>query len=433
MIAIPVLRDGLPAGFYLALFALLPWSCEYRFPGWSIDLPAEPLMLGIGVILFFQVIRNPAALRGIFSGNGRLILVISALWFVWLGICAVFSSMPAVSWKFWVVEVGHWWVFAIGLSLFPQYRARAVGLFLLSLAGVVVYTLIHHASYHFRPDQALLAPMPFFPENTLYGAVCAMAAVLWYPFSGEIFRKIPVLQRRPELWRHLVFVLLLAGAFFSFSRAAVLSLVAAAVLGFAMTDRLRFRWVIAGGLLLLLGLLLLRDALAERLSRDVSSLERLNRYACALRMATARPLAGFGPGTFQFQYIPYQKPEEMTRISATAPVMRRGPDTYGRGGGAHSEWMQALAETGWPGLLCWAVLMFVMLGKSTWRLWMARSSIDQPLAAGVFLCLFVFFLHSQVNNILHDGRVAALFWVCAALLATRPETGPKSPAASLPA
>jgi O-antigen ligase len=419
MISIRVSRDTLPAGLYMALFALLPWSPDCAFGGWNIDLPAEPLMFAIGIFLFFYVARNPAALRSAFSESGGSLLVISALWLGWLGFCAFFSSMPLVSWKFWVVEAGHWWVFAVGLTLFPQYRAAALRLFLVSMVGVVVYTLLHHASYDFRADQALLAPMPFFPENTLYGAVCGMAAALWYPFSGDVFQKIPVLRRHPERWRHVMFALLLAGVFFSFSRAAVLALVVAGAVASAMTGRGWFRIVAAGALLVLVALTGMRDAFADRLKRDVSSLERLNRYACALRMGLDRPLNGFGPGTFQFQYIPYQKPEEMTRISAVAPVVHRGPDTYGRGGGAHSEWAQALAETGWPGLLWWMMLVLAGLAGSARHLWQSRGTTAQALAAGIFLCLLVFFLHSQVNNILHDGRVAALFWLCMTALPTK--------------
>lgn len=413
---------------YPALFALLPWSVECVFPGWNIDLPAEPLVLAIGIVLLFQVIRQPAALRAVFCENGRWLFITSALWVVWMGFCAFFSTMPAVSWKFWVVEAGHWWVFAVGFSLFPQYRAGAFGLFAGSMAGVVVYTLMHHATFHFRADQALLAPMPFFPENTLYGAVCGMAAVLWYPFSGDIFHHIPLMRRQPERWRHVVFVLLLVGVFFSFSRAAVLSLVAAGGVIFAFSGQNRFRFVVAGGLLLLLSLLLWREAFVGRLGRDVSSLERLNRYASALRMSLDRPLMGFGPGTFQFQYIPYQKPEQMTRISATAPVTRRGPDTYGRGGGAHSEWMQALAETGWPGMLWWLVLVFVGLASGARQLLRARRGAFQPAAAGVFLCLCVFLTHSFVNNTLHEGCVAALFWGCISYLIIQGKTHSKGPA-----
>ena len=159
--------------------------------------------------------------------------------------------------------------------------------------------------------------------------------------------------------------------------------------------------------LLLAGIgLAFRAQIAARLNADVSSMERLNRYSCAFRMARDRPWAGFGPGTFQFQYLPYQRTEEMTRISITEPIIRRGPHNNGRGGGAHSEYFQALTETGWPGLLGWLLLaagsLFagIRLYRRTGQLyWLALT-----------LSLLSFFLHGLVNNFLHDARVAALVW-----------------------
>ena len=53
------------------------------------------------------------------------------------------------------------------------------------------------------------------------------------------------------------------------------------------------------------------------ITTDVSNLERLNRYSCAWRMFQDRPITGFGAGTFPIAFLPYQRQEEMTRISVT--------------------------------------------------------------------------------------------------------------------
>jgi O-antigen ligase len=390
---------------YVVLFALLPWSLECSFGTWKLNLPSEPLMVvvGIGLAVFF--LKNPSAIRAAFSKN--LVLKISLVWIGWLALSACFSTMPVVSWKYWVVEMGHWWVFAVGLAVFPDLWPKAIRLFVLSMTGMVVYTLAHHSFYDFRADQALLAPMPFFPENTLYAAVLAMVLV-------NVQRPISNVQRPTSNFQFPLAFLFLTGLFFSFCRAAWASVLMIGIVCFFLIIREKQRWVAmsAGGFLLIIGFAS-SGWLLHEMRKDVSMLERLNRFSCAWRMAQERPLTGFGTGTFQFEYIPFQKTEEMTRISAKKPVLEKSPDTYGRGGGAHSEFFQALAETGWPGLAIWAALVFAVLWQGFKRFFQKGNKENQAFALALTLSLLTFFLHGIFNNMLHDGRIAALFWTAA--------------------
>ncbi|HRI62003.1 MAG TPA: hypothetical protein PK228_19825, partial [Saprospiraceae bacterium] len=133
---------------YFALFILLPWSFECAFGSWKLSVPGEPLMILLGIGLVWFGLKNTRAMRVLFFNHH--LLSISAGWIGWLAVSAVFSTMPTVSWKYWVVEAGHWWVFAVGFALFPDLWPRALRLFVFSMAGMVVYTLIHHSLYHFR-------------------------------------------------------------------------------------------------------------------------------------------------------------------------------------------------------------------------------------------------------------------------------------------
>ena len=425
---------------YTALFFLLPWSVEVPCGVFAINMPAEPLMAVCSLLLLGQLIcpnptRPPAlknfrdVLRGKQGGNGGTIafgwrnpLVLSLLWLIWMGISAFFSSMPLVSWKYWIVEATHWWLFAFGMALVPGLWRRVIPWFGGSMVLFVVYALAHHGQYHFRADQSILAPMPFFPDHTLYAAVLAMLL----PWSGLVAHPNGTKQANFHLGHKALFVLpswikgsgrigfvatiLLIGLWFAFCRAAWLSLMVA---GCAVFLLYRFRafgnWVV---LLLFTGLLaslfvwpLLTPRLAANLAiRDVSLLERLNRYACAGQMARERPVTGFGPGTFQFQYLPFQRSENATRITISEPVLERNADTYGRGGGAHSEYLQSLSETGWPGV----ALQFVFIAAVLFGF---NGLYKKTGAWPILFCLFsllTFFLHGMVNNFLHDGRIAAL-------------------------
>jgi len=383
---------------YCALFALLPWSLEYSFGSWKVSLPEEPLIAALGVCLGWIALKDPKRLGQEVGGSPFLLAGLA--WIVWLAVSASLSSMRVVSWKYWVVETAHWWVFAAGFSLFPAFWRKAFFFFAVSMAGEVVYTLVHHSFYHFRADQSLLAPMPFFPDHTMYGAVVAMV----------VFQPV-----RFGRWPAPVFLLLmLTGLFFSFSQGAWLSVLVAAAGGFAIRFRAQWRAFLPAACVLALAGIFLRETICEKtrdfLSHDVSFRERLNRYACAFRMARDRPWTGFGPGTYQFQYLPYQHPEEMTRISIKAPLTGRSPDTYGRGGGAHSEYLQALSEAGWPGLILFVLVGAVVFRTLARNYFRAKNSDYQLFILLLMLSLLTFYTHGLLNNILHDGRIAALVW-----------------------
>ena len=158
---------------YCLLFAALPWSVGLPLGTVELDFPAEPLMVVLGVALAAHFARNPRLLLHLLC-SGPL-LPLSAAWLGWMAWCAAGSSMPLVSWKYWLVEAGHWWVFAVGMALWPGLWRDLVRFFALSMGGVVVYTMAHHAQYSFRADQALLSPMPFFEEHTVYAAAVVFA------------------------------------------------------------------------------------------------------------------------------------------------------------------------------------------------------------------------------------------------------------------
>ncbi|MBK8921567.1 MAG: O-antigen ligase family protein [Saprospirales bacterium] len=321
---------------YSLLFLLLPWTVDLEFGSWNLSIPAEPLLalagIGMAYVLFRQKIPHLSALAWI-----------SVAWIGWMAVAALCSTMPLVSGKYWIVEAGHWWVFFGGLLCWPQLWPRVFRLFAWSMLGVIVYTLGHHAFHDFRANQAMLAPQPFFPDHTMYSAVLVMLLFL-------ITQKTPVTGQ--WLLRGACLLALLPAA----SRGAWLSLLIAGIVGLALYWRLRWQWWLLAGAMAFVGILFWQGPVTQALAGDVSTRERLNRYSCAWRMAADRPLAGFGPGVFQFKFFAYQRPEEMTRISRTAPIEKRGPGNYGRGGGAHSEYLQALAELGWPGLAIWLLL-----------------------------------------------------------------------------
>ena len=89
----------------------------------------------------------------------------------------------------------------------------------------------------------------------------------------------------------------------------------------------------------------------SNISTDASNMERINRWKCALQMFYERPFFGWGPGTYQFHYAPFQVSSDRTIISSN----------YGDAGNAHSEYLSALSESGVLGFVTFFLVVFVSL------------------------------------------------------------------------
>ena len=389
---------------YILLFACLPWSVEADFGSWGLSLPSEPLIAVLGLGLLWSIAQDTKPFLALFKGSR--FWQIALVWMAWMAITTCFSTLSIVSWKYFLVTAAHVWVFGVGIALWPKLWDRAFPYFAFSMGGVAIYTLIHHGFYHFRSDQALLAPMPFFPEHTMWAAALVMVLFL---LGIPAWQKSVFALKSSFLpnthWRNVLMFTLLVALIFSTARAAWVSVFGTGLGLFLLFLGNKNRVLVLLGLF---GLLFWIGRTNWPLRLDVSALERLNRWSCAFRMAKDRPLLGFGPGTFQFQYLDYQRPAEMTRISVTEPVFKRGPDTYGRGGGAHSEYLRLVSESGWSGLLLWLGLLGALVFVAEKR----KIIFYQPY----FWAILSFLIHGLVNDFLHDTRLAALVWGCFALI-----------------
>jgi len=145
---------------------------------------------------------------------------------------------------------------------------------------------------------------------------------------------------------------------------------------------------------------------SSNISTDQSNLERINRWKCALRMFAVKPHAGWGPGTYQFSYGPFQKASERTAISTD----------FGDAGNAHSEYLGALSESGWPGaLLFLAITVSVIItGIRVW--YRGKRDADGYLALAMVAGLMTYAVHGVMNSFLDSDKIAALWWGFTAII-----------------
>ena len=144
----------------------------------------------------------------------------------------------------------------------------------------------------------------------------------------------------------------------------------------------------------------------SNITSDASNLERINRWNCAVRMFREKPFFGWGPGTYMFQYAPFQTTSEKTEISTNAADR----------GNAHSEYLGPLSESGLFGMLAFiAIVVFTCItGVRVYRNAPDRNS--RILAVSVFLGLITYYVHGIMNNFLDSDKASAPFWGFTAIL-----------------
>ncbi len=396
---------------------------ELEIGGLGISLPTEPLMAAIMLLFLLRLAMggqmvDPRVLR-------HPITVLILLQLAWMAFTIVPSSMPVISFK--AVVARCWFVvtayFMAGrLFQHEEGQRRFIHAFLAGLVIVIVYTLIRHSTYDFAHDPGHWVMEPFFKDHTSYGAVLALLLPL--AIAGMFMPGVTSGQRVAMV---AVFTILLVGLIFSYTRAAWVSLAAAAALYLVMRLRIPV-WVLALLLVSAAGvywaneeqitIALQRnqeessDDLGEHvrsisnISSDASNLERINRWNAALRMWEERPLTGWGPGTYMFQYAPFQAAKDRTIISTN----------FATGGNAHSEYLGPLSEQGLPGFLIMVALVATTLLMGIRLYHRIPPGADRTLLMALLLGLFTYYVHGVLNNYLDLDKASVPVWAFTAML-----------------
>jgi O-antigen ligase len=139
---------------------------------------------------------------------------------------------------------------------------------------------------------------------------------------------------------------------------------------------------------------------ASNITTDASNVERINRWLSALRMFEQKPLMGWGPGTYVFQYGPFQKNSEKTIISTN----------LGEGGNAHSEYIGPLAEQGVPGSLLFIAIGIAVIYRASRIIIRSKDRLVRLLAKSFLMGLVTYWVHGLLNNFLDTEKASVPFW-----------------------
>lgn len=384
--------------------------------GVGLTLPTDPLLFGVMLMFILKLIAERKFDKKIADHPVTLAIIISL---VWMAITTATSEMPLVSLKFLVSRL--WYVitfYFVTTQIFRKFKniKLYVAMYVTAFVGIIGYTIIHHAMYGFLEQPAHWVMSPFFNDHTSYGAALAM----FYPLLvGLVFS-----NHYSRSWK-VVFIGLLAlftiALILSYTRAAWVSLVGALGIYIIMRLRIKFLTVLSLGVVFIVALALSWDTIVMKLeknrqdssaeltehvqsitniSTDASNLERLNRWSSAWRMFKARPFVGWGPGTYMFQYAPFQLSAEKTIISTNA----------GDKGNAHSEYIGPLAESGVFGMLSFLIIIIAVIYSAVDLYPKMKNEEHRLYLVTLFLGLITYLIHGLLNNFLDTDKASAPFW-----------------------
>ena len=406
----------------VAFLTPLSITLERLAGGLAVSLPAEPLLAGILVLFFAKFIYDRKFDLKIARHPISIVIYIM---FIWMLFTTITSEMPVVSLKFMVSRL--WFVipsYFLCAELFknPKNINRFVWLYIAGLVIVVIYTIVNHASHGFDGDSAHWVMTPFYNDHTSYGAALAVYIVLC-----AVYLFMPNMQKSKRLGVVLVLCLLILAIVLSFCRASWISLIAALGVLTCVLLKIKFKYIAVIAVILVGLFFTFQQQIFDSLSKndqdasgdiveniqsmtnittDASNLERINRWNSAIRMFKERPLVGWGPGTYQFLYAPYQESKNKTIISTSQGDM----------GNAHSEYIGTLSEQGVPGALIVVsiVVVFMYSGLMTYR--RSKNKESKILVLASTLALFGYYIHGTLNNFLDTDKLAVPVWSCMAII-----------------
>ena len=408
-----------PQWYVMLMALLLPVSVNLEDIGMGvgISLPGEVMVIIMALLVLINLLNGRYITIDIIRHPVSIAIGLNLLWMV---IASVTSTMPVISWKYMMMRiafVGVFYLFFMQIMGSIKNIQKFMWLFAAALTAVIVYTLLRHSQFNFIQQVNGYVPQPFFKDHTIYGACVAMLLPF---FAGWFF--IPSKARVfPRFFAVLVLPFILSAIVFSYSRAVWLSVALITAGTVLILLRVKLRYIFTGLLVLLSIGLYFKDPLVYRLKNiesergstikehvtsianvntSASNLERINRWEAGLDMFSEKPLLGFGPGTYPFQYAPYQDEELMTRISTY----------FGDKGGVHSEYLKPLSESGLLGFLSFAAIILLTVSTAMRLTYYSRKKTVRILAATLLLGLTSYYIHGFFNFFLHTDKIAALFW-----------------------
>jgi len=382
----------------------------------GISAPTEILLLAVMMAFFIKLLFGQKFDKKITTHPITIAIIINL---IWIFVTSCTSVLPVVSFKFLIARL--WFVipmFFVMTQLMknPKNISRFLWCYIVPLVIVSIYTIIRHATYGFSQSSGNWVVSPFYNDHTAYGAALALfiPLLLHLSFSKQYSKK----QRFVAF---MVAAFLMVSMILSYCRAAWVSLFLGFITWGIILLRIKARYLLLTAAICIGIFIAFQHEIMYSLeknqddsssdfsqhlrsitniSSDASNVERLNRWNCAIRMFHEKPLFGWGPGTYQFEYGAFQKHIELSTASTN----------HGDIGNAHSEYLGPLSESGLLGSLTFLAIVFLTIyyGIKVYR--RQKDKKLRQIALLLTVGLITYFIHGLLNNFLDTEKLSVPFW-----------------------
>ena len=410
---------------YFFFIASIPISVAIDLPGgFGTDLPGEPIMGGLMIIFFANLLFKKDYVNKDFLKSPIIFMLFIQT--AWIVVATIYSSDLYISFKHllaktWYITVG---VFLTALLIQTMPDKRQFFWFMFwPLTGTIIIILLRHSLYHFEFENINQVVGPFYINHVMYAVMVSIffpflwLAASWYE-KGTFNRQL-LLICRP---------IYLVGIWFSYTRSSWAAVVACLVCYVIIQLKL-LHWVFISlmtGVLIFIIFFSINNCYLEHAPNyestiyhstlgahltatvqmeDLSSAERIYRWVAGLRMWKDKPITGYGPATFYTFYKSYTVTSFQTYVSDNPERST-----------VHNYFLLVLDEQGVVGLILFIALTFVLFQQGQRIFHQTKDREEKNWIMAVLLCLVAIYINTFLNDLIETIKVGPLFFMCMAFL-----------------
>lgn len=410
--------------FYLLLLVTPPATEFYSASGFSTTLPTEPLMIILMLtFLFFVLLKQENLDKQFFTHPLAIILYIHITWMIFTALFAdeIVISLKYLLAKTWFI-VAFWGVGGLVIKNFKDYKVAFWCLFVPTLI-LTIYTINNHYHYQFRFSEVNKTMVPFFRNHVNYAVFLALMLPLTI-VATSWFKKYT--------WQKMLLktgvLIILMGIYFSYTRSSWLSVTGALFAYFLIRyNKIVPAMFTAIGAVIIFVIYMVSnnhylnyapeytktiyhsnfsDHMESTMTlEDVSSAERVYRWVAAMHMIEAKPLLGFGPGQFYFNYKEYTTNKFETYISRN--------DEHST---VHNYYLQITVEQGFIGIIIWvSLLVFIFyFGQRIYNRF--TDPVYKGLTMAILLSIVTILVNISLSDLIEADKIGTCFFMFIAIL-----------------